>query len=88
MFLLQEMEDQPQYQHLVDPLQSDESVAADKRESLVPPPAPAAQTLQQAAQQQDMSAPIQLKLPLTLDFDDLAGVGLTTKSITLVQLIV
>lgn len=64
---LQELEDQPQYQHLVaEPLQSEESTEA-RRETVAPPPPPA------PTPQQD-STPIQLKLPLTLDFDDIAGV--------------
>lgn len=71
---LQELEDQPQYQHLVaDPLQSEESAEA-KRESLAPPPPPSAASQHDSSSQQD-SVPIQLKLPLTLDFDDIAGVS-------------
>lgn len=72
--LFQELEEQPQYQHLVavDPLQSDESAENKHEENLVqpppPPPAPSAAS-------QEMPTPVQFKLPLTLDFDDLAGVS-------------
>ncbi|XP_046659749.1 E3 ubiquitin-protein ligase Hakai isoform X2 [Homalodisca vitripennis] len=69
--LRQELEEQPQYQHLVavDPL-SEES-GENKQENLVPPPPPPPAPA--VPVQQDATAPIQLKLPLTLDFDDLAG---------------
>lgn len=72
--LFQELEEQPQYQHLVavDPLQSEESAENKHEENLVqpppPPPAPSAAS-------QEMPTPVQFKLPLTLDFDDLAGVS-------------
>uniref|UniRef100_A0A069DUS4 Uncharacterized protein n=1 Tax=Panstrongylus megistus TaxID=65343 RepID=A0A069DUS4_9HEMI len=57
-------EDRPTYQHLVDPLDSEET-ADNKRESVLPP----------AGEHQDQlpEQPIQLKLPLQLDFDELAG---------------
>lgn len=51
----------------MDPLQPEES-SESKHESLVPPPPP------QGAQQEPPS-PIQIKLPLQLDFDEIAGVN-------------
>lgn len=77
--LFQELEEQPQYQHLVavDPLQSEESAENKHEENLVqpppPPPAPSAAS-------QEMPTPVQFKLPLTLDFDDLAGVSESSPS--------
>ncbi|XP_067002774.2 putative mediator of RNA polymerase II transcription subunit 12 [Anabrus simplex] len=59
-----EGEEAPSYQQLVDPLQSEESVSGDKAQSVVPPP-------QQEHEQEHN--PVHIKLPLTLDFDELAG---------------
>ncbi|XP_014248321.1 uncharacterized protein LOC106665990 isoform X2 [Cimex lectularius] len=58
------IEDRPSYQHLVDPLDSEES-SQTKRESVVPPALENAQTGQEQ--------PVQIKLPLMLNFDELAG---------------
>jgi len=57
-------EERPSFQHLVDPLESEET-SQSKRESVVPPQAP--------SNNQNEDEPIQIKLPLQLDFDELAG---------------
>ncbi|KAK9502368.1 hypothetical protein O3M35_011157 [Rhynocoris fuscipes] len=67
-------EDRPTFQHLVDPLDSEET-ADNKRESIVVAPESQEQVQdhQQQQQQNQQQQPIQLKLPLQLDFDELAG---------------
>nr|XP_024217304.1 mediator of RNA polymerase II transcription subunit 15 isoform X1 [Halyomorpha halys] len=61
------VEDRPQYQHLVvDPLDSEES-AHTKQESVVLP------QQEQQQEQQSQEHTVHLKLPLQLDFDELAG---------------
>ncbi|XP_075224856.1 msr-110 isoform X3 [Lycorma delicatula] len=59
-----EQEEPSSYQHLVDPLQSDES-SDNKHETMLPPPPPPSTA--------DTPSIMQIKLPLTLDFDDIAG---------------
>lgn len=80
MFQNDDAADRPSYQALVDPLQSDES-AESKQESIAAPPPqhkheqtaipPSSIPIQSQFEQ---STPIQIKLPLELDFDDIAGV--------------
>ena len=78
--------DRPSYQALVDPLQSDES-SESKQESIAAPPPPTSASQHKEHQQIlsqnvpvqnqfDQSTPIQIKLPLQLDFDDIAGVSI------------
>ncbi|XP_022187476.2 SWI/SNF chromatin-remodeling complex subunit SNF5 isoform X2 [Nilaparvata lugens] len=62
-----EDDEQSSYQNLVDPLQSDES-SDNKHETLLPPPPPAPN----AAGNGDSSG-FQFKMPLQLDFDEIAG---------------
>lgn len=76
--------DRPSYQALVDPLQSDES-SESKQESIA---APLSQTKEQGNNGaphnpippqlpfESQGTPIQIKLPLQLDFDDIAGVSI------------
>jgi hypothetical protein len=77
--------DRPSYQALVDPLQSDESSESKQESIAAPPPPSASQHREQVSMPQnsvpmqnqfDQSTPIQIKLPLQLDFDDLAGVSI------------
>jgi len=76
--------DRPSYQALVDPLQSDESAESKQESIAAPPPTSASQHKEQMSMSQnsipmqnqfDQGTPIQIKLPLQLDFDDLAGVS-------------
>lgn len=67
--------DRPSYQALVDPLQSDES-SESKQESVAATAPSSLPPLSQHKEptSQSQSAPIQIQLPLQLDFDEIAGV--------------
>lgn len=68
-------EDRPMFQALVDPLDTEES-SHTKRESAEPRGHQQNEPQQSEDSRDDQ--PIQIKLPLQLDFDELAGVSVTT----------
>lgn len=75
-----DMADRPSFQALVDPLQSDESseskqesVAATAASPSAPPSPHSFSHNALPSQSQSQNAPIQIKLPLQLDFDEIAG---------------
>lgn len=77
--------DRPSYQALVDPLQSDES-SESKQESIAALPSQqhkehhgnnvGQNSIPQSQLFESQSTPIQIKLPLQLDFDEIAGVSI------------
>lgn len=73
--------DRPSYQALVDPLQSDES-SESKQESVASPLSQhkdqgngPSHNFPSQSQFESQGTPIQIKLPLQLDFDEIAGVS-------------
>jgi len=75
----EEAADRPQYQALVDPLQSDET--SDSKQELPGGHQPSvrsaeSQTVDAAVgNEQPAAPPVQIKLPLELDFDEIVGVS-------------
>lgn len=75
------MADRPQYQALVDPLQSDETSDSKQEELPVHQQSARNADSQQSAaagvnnNNDQPSTPVQIKLPLELDFDEIVGVS-------------
>lgn len=71
-----EAADRPQYQALVDPLQSDET--SDSKQEELPVHQQTTRNAESPSagnNDQQPAAPVQIKLPLELDFDEIVGVS-------------
>jgi len=72
----EEAVDRPQYQALVDPLQSDET--SDSKQEELPVHQHSTRNAESQTtgnNDQQPAAPVQIKLPLELDFDEIVGVS-------------
>lgn len=76
----EEAADRPQYQALVDPLQSDET--SDSKQEELPGHQQSVRNVESqtsgadaAGNDQSAAPPVQIKLPLELDFDEIVGVS-------------
>lgn len=69
------MADRPQYQALVDPLQSEET--SDSKQEELPTHQQSTRNAESQTTGNDQPAtPVQIKLPLELDFDEIVGVSI------------
>jgi len=72
----EEAVDRPQYQALVDPLQSDET--SDSKQEELPVHQQSTRNVESSTtvnNDQQPAAPVQIKFPMELDFDEIVGVS-------------
>lgn len=71
----EDVADRPQYQALVDPLQSDET--SDSKQEELPVHQQSTRNVESQTTGNDQpTPPVQIKLPLELDFDEIVGVSI------------
>lgn len=75
-FQSEDAADRPQYQALVDPLQSDETSDSKQEELPVHQQSTRNAESQTAGNDQSAQTPVQIKLPLELDIDEIVGVSI------------